>query len=74
MTVTELQILEGMAGRFGFPDPVKTLIQWRHACTRTPRPIRLHDYLDQTLPNPNRPLASRVLANSNALLGRLADL
>jgi len=74
MTITELQILEGMAGRPGFPDAVKTLVQWRHACTRTPWPIRFRDYLDQTLFNPSRPLSKRVLANNNALLGRIAGL
>ncbi|MGB3675509.1 MAG: hypothetical protein WA988_13825, partial [Candidatus Nanopelagicales bacterium] len=74
MTITELQILEGMAGRRGFPDPVKTLVQWRYACTMTTWPIRLRDYLDRALSNPNRPLSSRVLANNKALLGRVAAL
>ncbi|MGR6520922.1 hypothetical protein ACU5JM_04735 [Rhodococcus erythropolis] len=74
MTLTELQILEGMAGRRGFPDPVKTLIQWRRTCTQTILPIRFRDFLDLTLADPNRPLASRVLANNDALLGRVASL
>lgn len=74
MTITELQILEGMAGRPGFPDPVATLVQWRQACTRSPWPIRFRDYLDAALSNPSRPLSSRVLANDRALLGRLAGV
>lgn len=71
VTITELQILEGMAGRFGFPDPIRTFVQWRYACTRTPWPIRLRDYLDLTLANPNRPLAKRLLDSSDALLRRI---
>lgn len=63
-----------MAGRLGFPDPVKTLIQWRYMCTQTIVPIRFRDFLDLTLASPNRPLSSRVLANNNALLGRVAGL
>lgn len=72
MTITELQILEGMAGRIQFPDPVKTLVQWRHACTLTTWPIRFRDYLDSALSNPGRPLSSRILANNKAMLERIA--
>ena len=74
MTLTELQVLEGMAGRVGFPDLVKTLMDWRYACSLTPWPIRLREFLDLTLANPNRPLSSRVLANNNALLRRLSAI
>jgi len=72
--ITELQMLEGMAGRLGFPDPLQTLVQWRYACTRTVWPIRFRDYLDHTLFNPNRPLSRRVLANNEAILERIASL
>ncbi len=74
MTLTGLQVLEGMAGRAGFPDPVKTLMNWRYACSLTPWPIRLREFLDLTLASPNRPLSSRVLANNKALLRRLSRL
>ncbi|OZF35364.1 hypothetical protein CH294_12065 [Rhodococcus sp. 14-2483-1-1] len=74
VTITELQILEGMAGRIQFPDPVKTVVQWRHACTLTTWPIRFRDYLDGALSNPDRPLSSRTLANNKALLTRVAGV
>ncbi len=72
LTITDLQILEGMAGRLEFPDPLKILIRWRYECTRTVWPIRLRDYLDRSLVNPNRPLSRRILAKNQALLDRLS--
>jgi hypothetical protein len=70
--LTELHLLEGMAGRMGFPDVVDTLISWRYACTKRPVPVRLRDYLD-AMPNPNRPLPRRILNAGNALLERITE-
>ncbi len=69
--LSELQLIEGMAGKPGLPDAVRLLTQWRFACTQSPVPIRLRDFLDQALPTMNRPLPRRILSANTALLSRL---
>nr|WP_141215392.1 hypothetical protein [Rhodococcus sp. 15-649-1-2] len=72
ITVDELQLLEGMAGRFGYPDPVKVFVQWRYVCTASPVPISFRDYLSQFVGAPYYPQARRLLDDDKALLRRIA--
>ena len=73
ITVDELELLEGMAGRFGYPDPVKVFVEWRYLCTASPVPISFRDYLNQVVGTPYHPQARRLLDDDKALLRRIAS-
>ncbi|QOW01911.1 hypothetical protein RBB84_18610 [Rhodococcus sp. D-6] len=70
LTYADLQLLEGIADHYP-GDIVELIGGWRHACMRTPIPIRLDDFLDQW--GIQRPISKQVNQSHRALAALLGS-
>ncbi|GAF45560.1 hypothetical protein [Rhodococcus wratislaviensis] len=70
LTRADLQLLEGIGDHYYPRDIVELLGGWRHACMRTPIPIRLDDFLEQL--GIQRPISKHIERSHHALVTLLS--